>query len=189
MPTAWTSGRNNYARCVGLCDSFEMKQVTVKGFLLLIALTLLHGAEARGGPLKSPSRIGAMDIIAPCRAPAGAAVITRRDSLPRALRDALKQKLGELVPPSSPFDATDVVQTGHNRRLIFIWSRGNRWVVATEHGGRGYNDPILAYDLSADGAKATLHAERITFPKAVCSTAEEFAKPVARSKHMDEKRA
>ena len=118
-----------------------MKQVTVKGFLLLIAVTLLHGAEVGSGPLKSPYSMGAMDIIGPCRAPAGAAVITRQDSLPRALRDAMKQKLGELVSPSSPFDATDVVQTGHNRRLIFIWSRGNRWVIATEHGGRGYNDP------------------------------------------------
>lgn len=112
--------------------------------------------------------------IDPCRTPAGAAVILRQDSLPPALRDALKQKLGELVSPGSPFDRTDFVQTGHNRRFIFIWSRGNRWIVATEHGGRGYNDPILAYDLSPDGARATLRAERVTGPKAVCSTAEEL---------------
>jgi hypothetical protein len=66
--------------------------------------------------------------------------------------------------------AIDVVVTGHNRRLIFIWSRGDRWVIATEHGGRGYNDPIFAYAVSSDGLKATLLAERTAYPDTVCST-------------------
>ena len=94
--------------------------------------------------------------------------------IPAALRDAVKQRLGELVPTNSPFDATDVVTTGHNRRLIFFWTRGHRWVVATEHGGRGYNDPILAYDVSLDGRQASFVAERIAYPNSVCSTAEEL---------------
>ncbi len=61
-----------------------------------------------------------------------------------------------------------------NRRLIFIWTRGNVWVVATEHGGRGYNDPILAYQLDSNGLHATLIAERLAVPKTVCSTSEEL---------------
>jgi hypothetical protein len=115
-----------------------------------------------------------MDFIPTCRLPAGVTATTRQENLPRPVKDALKQKLGELVYPDLPFDATDVVMTGHNRRLIFVWSRNNRWVIATEHGGRGYNDPIVAYDLSPDGVRATLHAERIAYPKTVCSTAEEL---------------
>jgi hypothetical protein len=58
--------------------------------------------------------------------------------------------------------------------LIFIWSRGDRWVIATEHGGRGYNDPIFSYAVSSDGLKATLLVERAAYPDTVCSTAEEL---------------
>jgi hypothetical protein len=93
---------------------------------------------------------------------------------PPALLRALKQRVGELVPPGERFDATDVVVTGRDRRLIFIWTVGTRWIVATEHGGLGYNDPIFAYDLSQDGRDATLMAERIAFPHSVCSTASEL---------------
>lgn len=90
------------------------------------------------------------------------------------LRDAVKQKLGYLVPPKTAFDATDVIMTGQNWRLIFIWARGNVWVVATEHGGLGDNDPILAYGVDPNGQRATLVAERIASPNTVCSTAGEL---------------
>jgi hypothetical protein len=83
----------------------------------------------------------------------------------------LREHIGELAEPGTKFDATDVVVTGRNRRLIFVWYLGKRWIVATEHGGRGYNDPIFAYDLSQDGQSATLVQESIAFPKTVCSTA------------------
>jgi hypothetical protein len=43
--------------------------------------------------------------------------------------------------------------------------------VATEHGGRGYNDPIFAYDVSEDGQDATFVAERIAIPQTICHTA------------------
>jgi hypothetical protein len=84
---------------------------------------------------------------------------------------ALKRDVGELVAPGERFDATDVVMTGKNRRLIFIWNVGRRWIVATEHGGYGYNNPIFAFDLSQDGRDAALVAEWIAFPRNVCSTA------------------
>jgi hypothetical protein len=116
----------------------------------------------------------AADVIPPCRLPVGVQSTTKQDGIPSALRTALAQRLGELVSPESPFDPTDVAWTGHNRRLIFIWTLGNRWIVATEHGGRVYNDPIFAYSISPDGEKATLLAERIAIPKSVCSTAEEL---------------
>jgi hypothetical protein len=47
----------------------------------------------------------------------------------------------------------------------------SRWIVATERGGRSYNDPIFAYDVSLDGSTATPVAQRIAFPSTVCATA------------------
>jgi len=99
---------------------------------------------------------------------------TDQKNIPAVLRDAIKQKLGYLVPPKGDFDATDVIVTGHIRRLIFIWAQGNRWIIATEHGGFAYNDPILVYEVDPNGRRATLVAERIASPKTVCSTAEEL---------------
>jgi len=114
------------------------------------------------------------DVIPGCHLPAGVVAHTDEKEMPAALRDAVKQKLGYLVPPTVPFDATDVAMTGHNRRLIFIWVRGSVWVVATEQGGRVYNDPILAYQLDPKGLQVKLVAERIAAPNTVCSTAEEL---------------
>jgi hypothetical protein len=116
----------------------------------------------------------AADIIPACRVPIGVVSTTRQDDMPASLRRAVREKLGPVVSPTLPFDGTDVVVTGHNRRLIFIGSRDDRWVIATEHGGRGYNDPIFAYAVSSDGLKATLLAERTAYPDTVCSAAEEL---------------
>jgi hypothetical protein len=33
------------------------------------------------------------------------------------------------------FDSTDVRVTAKNRRLIFTWTLGTRWIVAIERGG------------------------------------------------------
>jgi len=116
----------------------------------------------------------ALDVIPPCRVTLGGVSYSDQKDMPVALRDAVKQRLGDLVPPDSPFDATDVVTTGHNRRLIFIWVKGTRWVVATERGGRGYSDPLFAYELSPNGQQARLIAERTAAPNSVCLTAGEL---------------
>jgi hypothetical protein len=110
------------------------------------------------------------DVIAPCALPNGVTPTSLTDA-PAALVQALRDHVGELAAPGIRFDATDVVGTGRNRRLIFIWHIGSRWIVATEHGGIGYNDPIFAYDLSDDGGSATLVQESIAFPNTVCPTA------------------
>jgi len=110
------------------------------------------------------------DYIPPCALPNGVAS-TSLDSAPPVLWPALREHVGELVPPGGEFDATDVYVTGKSRRLIFVWNVGRRWIVATEHGGRGYNDPIFAYDLSEDSQTATLVQERVAFPGSVCTIA------------------
>jgi hypothetical protein len=101
------------------------------------------------------------DTIPPCTPPNNVSLTTSLNEAPAALRQALKEHVGDIVAPGEKFDATDVVVTGRSRRLIFIWNLGNRWIVATEHGGRVYKRPIFAYDLGQDGQSATLVQEGV----------------------------
>lgn len=114
------------------------------------------------------------EAVPPCDPPAGIVSKPLGAATPAGLLAAVKKDLGDLAAPGEAFDATDVVKTGRSRRLIFAWNQGTRWVLATEHGGRGYNNPILAYDVSADGAKATLVEKRIVFVPTYCATAKEL---------------
>jgi len=90
------------------------------------------------------------------------------------LKKALAVRFGPMAQPGEEFDATDVVITHRNRRLIFIWKLASRWIVATEHGGRGYNDPILAYDITRTAGDPMFIAQRIAFPETVCKIVMEM---------------
>jgi hypothetical protein len=96
------------------------------------------------------------------------------DGVPSVLRDALADKIGTFARPGEPFDSTDIVMTGQSRRLIFVRVHGTRWVIATEHGGRGYNDPVFAYDVDADGSSAKLVGEQTAMPGTLCATASKL---------------
>jgi hypothetical protein len=114
------------------------------------------------------------EVIRACPAPYGVSVISRFDDAPPALARALTDRVGEIAPVGGKFNPTDVHiigVTGKSRRLIFIWSLGNRWVVATERGGVGYNNPIFAFDVASDGPSAAFVEERVTFPESLCATA------------------
>ncbi|MGJ4950757.1 hypothetical protein [Bradyrhizobium sp. HKCCYLS20291] len=115
------------------------------------------------------------DLVAlpKCPLPAGVSAFRRFDDVPPQLVHALTQRVGEIVPVGARFDATDVVFIGPGkfRRLIFIWSRNNRWVVATEHGGFAYNDPVFAFQIEGNGREAVFLREEIAWPASICSTA------------------
>lgn len=110
------------------------------------------------------------DYIPPCTPPQGV-VSVPLERVPPALMQALRNNVGEIVGPGEKFDATDVVWTGRSRRFIFVWSAGKRWIVATEHGGLGYNDPVFVYHLGEDERSAVLMAQEIAFPNNVCAVA------------------
>jgi hypothetical protein len=95
------------------------------------------------------------------------------DEAPAPLAQALTEHIGEVAPAGAPFDKTDTKWFGefHNRRLIFIWNRGTRWVVATERGGFGYDNPVFAYELNQDDRKATLVREEVASASTVCAKA------------------
>jgi len=114
------------------------------------------------------------DQLPTCRTPAGATIRSFPNDIPVALLNALKDKVGDVASPGDPFDSTDVLVVGRNRRAIFVWNRGERWVVATEHGGPGYNDPVFAFNVSSDGLNAAFVAAETAFPETICSIANEL---------------
>ena len=114
------------------------------------------------------------DDIPPCPSPAGISAVVLPDGVTPAVQQTLRQKLGDIALPGERFDVTDIVMTGKTRRFIFVWNSGTKWLVATEHGGRGYNDPIYLYNVSGDGKSASLVATRIAFPGDVCSVASDL---------------
>jgi len=113
----------------------------------------------------------AADEFPHCKRPSGVEERAFPSDLPIGLRDVIRDKFGEIVSPGQKFDSTDRIVTGKSRRAIFVWMRGTRWVIATEHGGLGYNDPVFAFDVSADGSEAKLVAEAVVFPDSICATA------------------
>jgi hypothetical protein len=93
--------------------------------------------------------------------------------LPAPLSSALRENVGDIQDRGGPFDVSDVWVTGHFRRFIFAWHRGNRWVLATERGGISYSEPVFAYDLPLGGERAALVEELSSRPETLCKVATE----------------
>ena len=115
--------------------------------------------------------------IPTCTVPVGVTAMSQMSATPPALARALKDHIGVLAAPRIQFDTTDIVVTGVSHRLIFVWSIGRRWVVATEQGGIFYSDRLYAYDLGQDGRSATLVQERMVIPDELCSNASSLLSP------------
>jgi hypothetical protein len=113
----------------------------------------------------------AADPIEPCPPPdSGVMALAFPDGMPAALVKALKDQVADIASPGEPFDATDVIVTGRRWRAMFVWNRGSRYLIATEHGGRDYNNPLFLFDLASGDEEATLVTEAIAFPPTVCGT-------------------
>jgi hypothetical protein len=110
------------------------------------------------------------DDIAPCTVPKGAFAVSPPRDLPPVLSMDLYLRLGDIVAPGQAFQATDVGDGSKSRRFIFAWHAGDKWVIATEHGGRGYNDPIFLYKMGEDKSPSLIDSQ-ITEPAGVCRTA------------------
>jgi hypothetical protein len=123
--------------------------------------------------LMSLSAISRADNIAPCSPPdSDVKVLSFPGSVPAIVLKALTEHVGDIVAPGVMFDSTDVIRTGHNRRAIFVWNRGERYVIATERGGIGYNDPVFVYEVDPRAHSAKLVSEEVAFPDTVCEVAK-----------------
>ena len=120
---------------------------------------------ASGAPAQSAA-------IQDCPAPLGAVKVALPFGLPPALRDAM----GNIALPGKPFNAIDIYVKGQpNRRYIFVWNAGTRWIVATEQGGIALRSAIFVYALGKDGKTSTLIDKGIGFPNDVCGAATRLA--------------
>jgi hypothetical protein len=138
----------------------------MRTILPLLALTLC--------PLVSAPAFA--DEIPACEPVPGIEIQSFQNDTPPAIKHVLTETFGPVAPPGAPFTSTDVaIDPGlPKRRVIFVWALGSRWVIATEHGGRGYNDPVLAFDLSPDRENAKLVGKTIAFPNTVCAAAHKM---------------
>jgi hypothetical protein len=110
--------------------------------------------------------------IQECPVPPGAMKV----ALPSGLPPALSDKVGNIALPGQPFNAIDVYVKGlPNRRYLYVWNIGNRWVAAMEQGGIALRAKVVVYDLSQDGKTATLIDNRMTSPGSVCAVATQMA--------------
>jgi hypothetical protein len=107
-----------------------------------------------------------------CPAPPGAINV----ALPSGLPPVLRKAMGNIALPGEPFNAIDIYVKGQpNRRYIFVWNIGTRWIVATEQGGIALRSAIFVYDLGKEGKTPTLISERIGFMNNVCGAATKLA--------------
>lgn len=113
--------------------------------------------------------------LPPCPVPDDVRVRSFPKEIPRPLLAALSEKYGAFAGPGEPFNSGDVILSGSppQRRIVFAWERGTRWVFATEHGGIGYNNPVLVYELTPESGKARFLKEEFRFGETLCETARE----------------
>ena len=110
-----------------------------------------------------------------CQTPAGAERTSSLDRVPNAVRNILDQYFKEqVVNAGADFDVTDVVSDDppHFVRFIFAWRAGDRWLVAVEHGGYAYSDPVLLF-APTDGGIALAKTEDAN-PYTLCATATQL---------------
>jgi hypothetical protein len=95
------------------------------------------------------------------------------EHVPPVLLRSFKERLGEISAPGGSFNATDVVwfESVPQRRFMFFWTVGRRWLIATERGGFAYSNPIFLYDLGNDERKADLIAEKDASSDTACAVA------------------
>lgn len=107
-----------------------------------------------------------------CPVPPGAV----RVALPSGLPPALSDKMGDVAMPGQPFNAIDVYIKGQpNRRYIFVWKIGTRWIVAIEQGGIALRSAVFVYDLGKDGKTAILIDGRSGLSNDACGAATKLA--------------
>ena len=131
-------------------------------------ICILTGALA----MVASAALAQADATRDCPAPPGAVKVALPSGLPAVLRKAM----GNIALPGEPFTEIDVYVKGQpNRRYIFVWNIGTRWIVAVEQGGIALRSAIFVYDLGKDGKTPTLINEPIGFMNNVCGAATKLA--------------
>jgi len=111
------------------------------------------------------------DVPSPCSPPAGVSPVRVGARSADAVLSALRARIGPFALPGAPFNAGDVVDRSQTMwRLILIWRNGPTWLVAAEHGGRGYNIPLFVFEADSAG-KLDLRTCETAQPQTFCIVA------------------
>ena len=123
-----------------------------------------------------PSVVYVMANPAPACLPSRQAVPVPFEHVPSILLSSLRDRLGEIAAPGASFNATDVVwfENAPQRRFMFFWTAGRRWVIATERGGFSHYNPIFLYELGDNERKADLITEKDASSNTACAVALEL---------------
>lgn len=113
------------------------------------------------------------DEVSSCSAPEGVNLRAFPDEIPAGIMKFLDGPRWDLARPGEPFNSTDIAVPGRKwRRVMFAWESGRRWIIATERGGRGYNNPVLVFDQVADSGDFRFSRHEIVLgPDKACAAA------------------
>ena|ERR1700722_5321556 len=110
-----------------------------------------------------------------CPLPAGAQEAAYPDDIPQSVLQEFRVHVPKIAGIGERFSATDVVTANlPSRRLIFVRHLGPKWVIAYEHGGRGYHEHVIAYLLDAANGDANLTFNIVALPETVCRAASSW---------------
>jgi hypothetical protein len=85
----------------------------------------------------------------PCPVPRGFISVALRSALPAPL-----QKMFEhAAMPGENFNTTDNGIPGEG--LLFVWNKGNLWIVASGHGGIAFFLAVQVFQIAGDGKSAS----------------------------------
>jgi len=115
-----------------------------------------------------------------CSTPEGMTLATADSPSTNAVVKLLRARFGEMAFPGEKFNPSDLHEipsdihetVASSRRLIFVWLSQSRWVAVTERGGRGYNNPVFAFNVSEHGKRLELVETKVGFPSTVCEIAQ-----------------
>jgi hypothetical protein len=90
-----------------------------------------------------------------------------QEQLPAPIIADLKQRAPEMSPAGGPFEATDVGE-GPRDRFVAAARLNDRYIVAYEHGGRGYSIRVLTYLPVAGETVSAPRDQRFAFKTPIC---------------------
>ena len=131
-------------------------------FCLLAALAQTPAGAQDGG-------------ISTCRLPKKAEAMSWATA-PESLYWSVIRVEGDILPPGAPLEAANPRNpaTEYDRRVMFVWRFGLRWVAVTEHTRYGYYNYVLAFDLSPDLRYAVLAERRDATRSTLCAAAADL---------------
>ncbi len=110
--------------------------------------------------------------VPPCPDTGGIETAPWPDGVPAPVLKDFSSRYMPFAAPTEAFDATDMVSTRINRRILWAKHRKDKWVVGFEQGGSVYSDHLLLYNFAKGDLTARPAEEHAATPSTVCGKAD-----------------